>query len=136
MKFYMEMAPPRATSQEKQVRILPNGRPMFYDNTRVKSAKKQLIENLSMHKPAEPIHGPVELMVTWHFPTAKKAYDGQYKVTRPDTDNLQKLLKDCMTAVGFWDDDAQVVSEHVEKRWSVDKPGIEIEVKTVGSKAV
>ena len=41
-----------------------------------------------------------------------------------------------MTAVGFWDDDAQVVSEHVEKRWSVDKPGIEIEVKTVGSKAV
>ena len=27
--------------------------------------------------------------------------DGEYRTTRPDTDNLQKLLKDCMTAVGF-----------------------------------
>ena len=39
------------------------------------------------------------------------------KDTKPDTDNLQKLLKDCMTAVGFWVDDAQVCSELTEKRW-------------------
>ena len=33
----------------------------------------------------------------------------QREVTKPDTDNLQKLLKDCMTKCGFWKDDAQVV---------------------------
>ena len=92
MKFYMEMAPPRATSQEKQVRICPNGRPMFFDNSRVKAARTLLTNNLSLYKPSEPIQGPVELMVTWHFPTAKKAYDGQYKVTRPETDTLQQIL--------------------------------------------
>ena len=53
--------------------------------------------------------------------------DGEYKITKPDTDNLQKLLKDCMTAVRFWSDDAQVASEVVEKFWA-DIPGIYIRV--------
>ncbi len=43
--------------------------------------------------------------------------------SKPDTDNLQKLLKDCMTAVGFWKDDAQVASEICEKFWA-EVPGI------------
>ena len=53
--------------------------------------------------------------------------DGEYKITKPDTDNLQKLLKDCMTSVKFWSDDAQVASEVVEKFWA-DIPGIYIRV--------
>lgn len=44
---------------------------------------------------------------------------------KPDTDNLQKLLKDCMTARGFWKDDAQVASEICEKFWA-ERPGIYI----------
>lgn len=131
MKFYLEMTPPRATYQEKQVRVLSNGRPMFFDNKRVKEARKLLIENLAPHKPVKPIQGPVELSVVWFFQTKRKSDDGQYKVTRPDTDNLQKLLKDCMTQVGFWSDDAQVVSEHVEKRWTYDHPGIVVSIREV-----
>ena len=38
--------------------------------------------------------------------------------TKPDTDNLQKLFKDCMTKLGFWKDDARVASEIAEKFWS------------------
>ena len=38
------------------------------------------------------------------------------------------MLKDCMTRCGFWKDDAQVVREHVEKKWSEDPVGIEIEI--------
>ena len=37
--------------------------------------------------------------------------------------NLNKLLKDCMTDVGFWKDDAQVASEICEKFWA-EVPGI------------
>ena len=33
-----------------------------------------------------------------------------------------------MTRCGFWKDDAQVVREHVEKKWSEDPVGIEIEI--------
>jgi Holliday junction resolvase RusA-like endonuclease len=38
------------------------------------------------------------------------------------------MLKDCMTDVGFWKDDAQVVKETVEKRWSDEPTGISIEM--------
>ena len=45
-----------------------------------------------------------------------------------DTDNLQKLLKDCMTDLEYWKDDAQVASEIVEKFWS-DTVGIYVKVE-------
>jgi len=34
-----------------------------------------------------------------------------------------------MTEIGFWKDDAQVVKETVEKRWSDEPCGISIEIK-------
>ena len=65
----------------------------------------------------------------WLFPKGKSHRHGEWRKTKPDTDNLQKLLKDCMTQVGFWKDDAQVVSEKVQKRWSDEPTGIYIEIK-------
>ena len=52
---------------------------------------------------------------------------GSYRVTKPDTDNLNKALKDCMTQLGFWADDAQVCEEHIGKYWS-ENPGIWVEI--------
>ena len=46
---------------------------------------------------------------------------------KPDTENLNKALVDCMTALDFWADDAQVVSEIIEKFWA-NTPGIYIRV--------
>ena len=63
------------------------------------------------------------------IPERKSHRHGEWIKTKPDTDNLQKLLKDCMTQVGFWKDDAQVVSEKVQKRWSDEPTGIYIEIK-------
>jgi Holliday junction resolvase RusA-like endonuclease len=48
-----------------------------------------------------------------------------------NTAELEKMLKDCMTEVGFWNDDAQVVVEHVEKLWSDDPTGISIEINVL-----
>jgi len=42
------------------------------------------------------------------------------------------MLKDCMTEVGFWKDDSQVVVECVEKLWSDDPTGIAIEIDVLG----
>ena len=53
---------------------------------------------------------------------------GEYRITKPDTDNLNKLLKDCMTEVCFWKDDSLVASEIIEKFWA-DKPGIYIKIE-------
>ena len=65
---------------------------------------------------------------------AVKYKDGEYKATRPDTDNLQKMLKDCMTKCGFWKDDALVVSEITEKFWAK-TPGIFIRIEDVDNGA-
>ena len=130
MKFFIAMKPPTATAQEKQVRVV-HGKPLFYDPAPVKEAKKLLISHLTHHRPDEPMGGAVSLRTVWLFPRGKSHKDGDWRVTRPDTDNLQKLLKDCMTKCGFWKDDAQVVREIVEKRWSDEPTGIFIEIRSL-----
>ncbi len=130
LTFFLNITPPTATAQEKQVRVV-NGRPLFYDPAPVKAARKLLTAHLLPYKPSRPFEGPVSLSAVWLFPKGKSHADGEWRVTRPDTDNLQKLLKDCMTRCGFWKDDAQVVKEEVEKRWSDDPTGIRISITEV-----
>lgn len=126
MKFFMAMKPPTVTHQEKQVRVV-NGKPVFYEPAELKNARAKLRANLASQKPLSPYDRPVELVVTWCFPRGKHR-DGEYRTTKPDTDNLQKLLKDCMTDVGFWKDDCLVCREIVEKFWA-EIPGIYIRIE-------
>lgn len=77
--------------------------------------------------------GAIRLVAKWCFPRGKHA-DGEYRITKPDTDNLEKLLKDCMTANRFWKDDAQVASEICEKFWA-EVPGIWIGIEQIGGAA-
>lgn len=128
MDFFMEMRPPTATAQEHSVKVI-KGRPVFFDPPNVRDAKALLMGHLAKHKPEKPMEGALELTAMWLFPKGKNHKNGKWRKTKPDTDNLQKLLKDCMTEVGFWKDDAQVVSEKVQKRWSDDPTGIYIEIR-------
>ena len=121
IEFFMPMVPPTATHQEKKWRVV-NGKPVSYDPPEVAAAWLKLTAHLVPHRPVSPMEGPVRLLVKWCFPRGKHR-DGEYRITRPDTDNLNKLLKDCMTAAGFWKDDAQVASEICEKFWA-ETPGI------------
>ena len=122
-EFFMAMARvPTATHQEKSVRVA-KGKPQFYEPDNVKAARAKLTAHLARHKPEKPLRGAVRLVVKWCYPRGKTHRNGEYRTSRPDTDNLQKLLKDCMTAVGFWKNDAQVASEICEKFWA-DVPGV------------
>ena len=128
MHFFIEMNPPTATAQEKKVTVV-GGKPRYYDPAPVKEARKKLTGKLIFHRPETPLTGPVALTTLWLFPKGKSHKNGEWRSTKPDTDNLQKLLKDCMTKCGFWKDDAQVVRETVEKRWSDEPAGIYIEIE-------
>ena len=123
IEFFMPMIPPTATHQEKKWRVV-KGKPVSYDPPEVAAARSKLTARLVPHRPVAPMEGPVRLVVKWCFPRGRHG-DGEYRITKPDTDNLNKLLKDCMTAVGFWKDDAQVASEIAEKFWA-EVPGIYI----------
>lgn len=122
IKFFMPMQPPTVTQQEHKVTVR-NGKPVFYDTDELKEAKAKLAAHLAKHIPEQPFTTGVQLVVKWCFPICGKHYDGEYKITKPDTDNLQKALKDIMTKLGYWRDDALVVSEIVEKFWA-EHPGI------------
>ena len=128
MNFFIATTPPTSTAQMKQVRVV-KGKPIFYDPPAVKEARNVLSAHLAMHKPNKPLTGPISLRVLWLFPKGNSHRHGEWRITKPDTDNLQKLLKDCMTRCGFWNDDAQVVREIAEKRWSDDPCGIYIEIE-------
>lgn len=127
MSFFLPINPPTATHQEKQVRVV-RGKPVFYEPQALKNARQKLTAQLGAHAPVQPAEGPVRLVVKWCFPVTAGHRDGEYKTTRPDTDNLQKLLKDVMTRLGYWRDDALVTSEVVEKFWA-DRPGIYIAIE-------
>lgn len=116
MEFFMPMLPPTVTHQEKKIKVV-NGKPIVYEPPELKDARAKLTAHLSRHKPEKPMTGAVRLVVRWLFP-AGKHLDGEYKTTKPDTDNLQKLLKDCMTDLGFWKGDEIVASELCEKFWA------------------
>lgn len=127
LEFFMPMIPPTVTAQEHKVAVI-KGKPIFYDTPEIKNAKDKLIANLIKHKPKERYDEGVRLITKWCFKNNGKHYDGEYRTTKPDTDNLQKLLKDCMTICGFWKDDALVAAEITEKFWA-DIPGIYIRVE-------
>lgn len=117
IEFFLPIKPPTVTAQEHKV-MVNNGKPRFYDPPKLKTARQKLTAHLIQHRPQQPITSACRLYVKWLFPITGKHGDGEYKYTKPDTDNLQKLLKDCMTRCGYFKDDALVASEIVEKFWA------------------
>ena len=127
ISFFLPMKPPTVTHQEKDIAVV-KGKPVVYEPAELKAVRSKLMAHLVQYAPLVPLQGAVRLMVKWCFPITGKHEDGEWKTTKPDTDNLQKLLKDCMTDLGYWKDDAQVASEIVEKFWAK-VPGIYIFAK-------
>lgn len=134
LRFFMALKKiPRTTHQQQQVRMV-NGKPIFYEPDSLKQAREIFLAHLAIHKPQEMFAGNVRLTVKWCFPVSGKHTDGEYKSTKPDLDNLMKLLQDCMTKLGYWKDDRFVVSLITEKYWA-DLPGIFIQIDELGEQA-
>ncbi len=127
IEFFIAIKPPTTTHQEKQVSVV-KGKPIFYEPPELKAARAMLTAHLGKYIPKKKYSGAVRLVTKWCFPIKGKHVDGEWKTSKPDTDNLQKLLKDCMTDVGYWKDDAQVTSEIAEKFWA-EIPGIYIKIE-------
>lgn len=124
------MVPPTTTHQQKQVTVR-NGKPVFYEPEDLKAARAKLMAHLGKHVPEKKYKGPLRLMAKWCFPLVKGKKDGQYKDTKPDNGNSNKLLEDCMEDLGYFEKgDAQIASLIVEKFWA-DVPGIYIRIEEI-----
>jgi Holliday junction resolvase RusA-like endonuclease len=116
------------TYQEKRATVR-NGKLIFYEDKKLAAARIQFEVCLALRRPKQPLTGAVRLTTKWYYPGKVDA--AAYKTTKPDTDNMIKLLKDCMTKIGFWKDDAQVASETTEKFLVPDHFGIYICAKEI-----
>ena len=96
LEFFVPMVPPTVTHQEKRVNWSAR---KFYEDDKLKAARQKLAAYIGRHRPESPITGGVRLTTKWCFPNGRHA-DGEYRTSKPDTDNLQKLLKDVMTQQG------------------------------------
>ena len=127
IEFFMPMQPPTITHQEKKIRT-SKGRPVVYEPPELKEARAKLTAHLAQYAPAEPMQAPVAITAIWCFAADRNHAHGTPKTTKPDIDNMQKLLLDCMTKVNFWHDDSVIASANFQKWWS-DVPGIYIKVE-------
>lgn len=128
IEFFLDGKIPAGTHQMKKVAVV-NGKPRFYEPESLKAAREYYMAMLKSHAPKAPLKGAISLETIWYYkPSKSNKVKNGLKTTAPDTDNLVKLLKDCMTACGFWEDDAQVAREYICKRWSAECEGVKIEI--------
>lgn len=80
---------------------------------------------------AAPIEGAVELSINAVYLRPKSRPKDRWKTSRPDADNLSKLLKDALNTVA-WRDDAQVCSLHVWKQYGT-TARVEVRIVEMGA---
>ena len=78
---------------------LPNDHPIH--------AYKKSIEDEARALKQPRIEGAVRLECVFSFKATRKTAQ-QFKISKPDLDNLQKAVMDALTSAGVWIDDAQV----------------------------
>ena len=129
---FVACVPPTCTKQSCRVVRLPSGRVRSYQPARVRKAETTILSLFLPYAPAEPYTGPlgvqVVLVYPWRKSESKKNQQAgrKWKCTRPDLDNLAKLILDAM-APRFFRDDAEVCSISSSKQWG-SKPGIRFKI--------
>ena len=137
VSFRIDCIPPKSTHQAS-LRIMKRRDGSQFvgkmENSKGAQVKRDIISLLAEHRPAEPFAGPVQLVIGWAYPWRKSEpkrnrITGQrWCDTRPDCDNLAKMVIDCMTRLAFWGDDSQVAWLNFSKWWA-DRPGIIVGIR-------
>lgn len=131
--FYLIGDPPRGTAQQKGERVIAGRYIQHYDKDKIKSAKARYIYELKQFAPSVPWNCPVEVEIKFYFEKKSVKKDVR-KLTRPDLDNSEKLLLDCMVKAGFFSDDSIICRKITEKWYTPSNMGrIYIRVKEIGN---
>ncbi len=134
--FEVRCNPPKSTAQAGSMimhRKKPDGSTVPFvgksQSSSAAKAQKSLMALFSEHAPETPLSGPVWCDITWTYPW--RASESKKRMLaarqpcdkRPDIDNIQKMMLDCLTRCAFWKDDGQVFAIRVRKYWG-QRPGI------------
>ena len=88
-------------------------------NAKVKNWEGQFRAELRKQKPKFPIpsHTPVRLIFALFYvpPKSRPCKEMEWKVTKPDADNVVKVMMDCLVEEGYIQTDQQVSDLRVMK---------------------
>lgn len=111
----------------------------MYDPGTAEGWKGQIAAAAMPHKPYTQLQGPLDVMLKFYFARPKshssrkglKPNAPEWHTSKPDADNLAKAVLDCITQLGFWKDDSQVVALDVRKRYASASPFCEITIRPI-----
>lgn len=139
ISFFQPMVPPTTTHNDLEIRFKKDkksGRNVPYIG---KTEALQKVEGkweayLAQHVPEIPMRGAlrVEMRICW--PTEGKHRQGEPKVTKPDNDNTEKVVNDCLQRLGFFKDDSQIADNRTMKMWA-DPAGIYLKIEEMAWEA-
>lgn len=127
MRFEYEMKIPSATKQQRK---LAGGK--SYPSPGLRHARATWQAVMEKHKPPMPFIGPVAVVLQFFY--HRKGKPNDWKTTRPDLDNLTKIVIDAMLEADFFLDDAQVAFLTVKKCYTPETEKILCEVESLHKK--
>lgn len=135
LEFFLPMIPPTMTAQEKDITVVKNKKtgkhiPVVYEPAELKAVRLKLMGHLAKHTPEEPFIGATQIIVKWLFPITGKHKEGEWKITKPDLENLEKMPFDIMQDLGFYGNDAILCSKITQKFYAK-TPGIYIKIESL-----
>lgn len=102
------------------------GQTIMYTGSGQRQAQNDLVSLMAPYAPQKPLDGPLSITVDAYLSVPKSwskrkqacALAQQIRPTsKPDLDNYLKQIMDCMTKLGFWMDDSQVVRITAAKKY-------------------
>lgn len=97
------------------------------------------------HLPDAPIAVPLDVKLAFWMPRPKAHFrkNGDlrddapaFPNKKPDLDNYAKAVLDALTQVGMWQDDCQIVSLTIIKRYCTDAPGASVTIDRIEASGV
>lgn len=107
---------PKGTAQMKRANFR-NG--TFFEGKDLKNTRELYMGMLLPDAPERPLIGPVAVSLYFFYPIKDKRKKGKWKTSKPDCDNLAKLLLDCLTRLNYWEDDSQIATLIIGKKYSM-----------------
>lgn len=125
----MPIEPPKSTHQANLRVLRSKTGKMFVGkmkNNKVSAWVDQARPYMIAGKPHAPTEGPIRVYIRLYYTPPKyllpkfRNCKTIVKTTKPDCDNVVKVILDEFTKLGYWLDDAQIWSIHIEKYWSTE----------------
>lgn len=119
-----------------------NGKARMFNPGTAEHWKSQIAAKVTDYLPETPYEGPMTVSMAFYFQRPKSHYTSKGKLTKmaahekfyhtskPDFDNLEKAVSDCLTEIKFWRDDSQVINWTGYKFWTSEESRLELIITT------